>query len=91
MVFADNIVLTEGIWIDLNGRLDTQNGKLEENGLKINTTNNNYLWSNFSGEQNGEEVEVCIREQVLQQMEALSLQGFTFIRMQVFMMMSLTL
>ncbi|KAE8718525.1 Zinc finger family protein, putative isoform 1 [Hibiscus syriacus] len=65
MLFADDIVLVAETKTELNSRLATWKTALEEKGLRINIEKTKYLCSNFSGNQNDEDVEVCIEGHVL--------------------------
>ncbi|KAE8701730.1 Mechanosensitive ion channel protein 2 [Hibiscus syriacus] len=65
MLFTDNIVLVAKTKNELNRRLATWKTALEEKGLRINIEKTEYLFSNFSGNQNDEDVEVCIEGHVL--------------------------
>ncbi|KAE8728970.1 Detected protein of unknown function [Hibiscus syriacus] len=65
MLFADDIVLVAETRTELNSRLTTWKTVLEEKGLRINIAKTKYLSSNFSGNQNAEDVEVCIEGHVL--------------------------
>ncbi|KAE8663451.1 hypothetical protein F3Y22_tig00112968pilonHSYRG00020 [Hibiscus syriacus] len=65
MLFADDIVLIAETKFELNSRLATWKTALEEKGLRINIGKTEYLCSNFSGNQNGEDLEVCIEGHVL--------------------------
>ncbi|KAE8680930.1 hypothetical protein F3Y22_tig00111358pilonHSYRG00037 [Hibiscus syriacus] len=65
MLFADDIVLVAETKTELNSRLATWKSALEEKGQKINIEKTEYLCSNFSGNQNDEDVEVCIEGYVL--------------------------
>ncbi|KAE8684196.1 myosin-J heavy chain-like isoform X2 [Hibiscus syriacus] len=65
MLFADDIVLVAETRTELNSRLATWKTALEEKGLRINIAKTDYLCSNFSGNQNDEDVEVCIEGHVL--------------------------
>ncbi|KAE8705793.1 NAC domain-containing protein 89 [Hibiscus syriacus] len=65
MLFADDIVLVAETKSELNSRLATWKTALEEKGLRINIEKTEYLCSNFSGNQNDENVEVCIEGHVL--------------------------
>ncbi|KAE8681859.1 Detected protein of unknown function [Hibiscus syriacus] len=57
MLFADDIVLVVETRTELNSRLATWKTALEEKGLVINIEKTEYLCSNFSGNQNDEDVE----------------------------------
>ncbi|KAE8733165.1 Malonyl-CoA decarboxylase family protein isoform 2 [Hibiscus syriacus] len=57
MLFADDIVLVAETKTDLNSRLATWKTALEEKGLRINIEKTEYLCSNFSGNQNDEDIE----------------------------------
>ncbi|KAE8668068.1 Armadillo repeat-containing protein LFR [Hibiscus syriacus] len=57
MLFADDIVLVAETKSELNSRLATWKTALEEKGLRINIEKTEYLCSNFSGDQNDEDVE----------------------------------
>ncbi|KAE8661535.1 hypothetical protein F3Y22_tig00113725pilonHSYRG00880 [Hibiscus syriacus] len=65
MLFADDIVLVAKTKNELNSRLATWKIALEEKGLRINIEKKEYLCLNFSGNQNNEDVEVCIEGNVL--------------------------
>ncbi|KAE8705185.1 28 kDa ribonucleoprotein [Hibiscus syriacus] len=65
MLFADDIVLVAETKSELNSRLATWKIALEEKGLRINIEKTEYLCSNFNGNQNDEDVEVCIEGHVL--------------------------
>ncbi|KAE8736173.1 putative Mechanosensitive ion channel domain-containing protein [Hibiscus syriacus] len=65
MFFADDIVLVAETRTELNSRLATWKTALEEKGLRINIAKTEYLCSNFSGNQNDDDVEVCIEGHVL--------------------------
>ncbi|KAE8676679.1 putative beta-D-xylosidase 2-like [Hibiscus syriacus] len=65
MLFADDIVLVAETKSELNSRLATWKTALEEKGLRVNIEKTEYLCSNFSGNQNDEDVEVCIEGHVL--------------------------
>ncbi|KAE8672438.1 tRNA (adenine(58)-N(1))-methyltransferase catalytic subunit TRMT61A [Hibiscus syriacus] len=65
MLFADDIVLVAKTKTELNSKLTTWKTTLEEKGLRINIEKTEYLCSNFSGNQNDEDVEVCIERHVL--------------------------
>ncbi|KAE8675269.1 HAD-superfamily hydrolase, subfamily IG, 5'-nucleotidase isoform 2 [Hibiscus syriacus] len=65
MLFADDIVLVAETKSELNSRLATWKTTLEEKGLRINIEKTEYLCSNFSRNQNDEDVEVCIEGHVL--------------------------
>ncbi|KAE8674435.1 Detected protein of unknown function [Hibiscus syriacus] len=65
MLFAENIVLVAETKNELSRRLTTWKTASEEKGLKINIEKTGYLCSNFSGNQNNEDVEVCIEGHVL--------------------------
>ncbi|KAE8696948.1 Methylcrotonoyl-CoA carboxylase subunit alpha [Hibiscus syriacus] len=65
MLFADDIVLVAETKYELNSRLATWKTALEEKGLRINIDKTEYLCSNFSRDQNEDDVEVCIEGHVL--------------------------
>ncbi|KAE8674391.1 Potassium channel KAT3 [Hibiscus syriacus] len=65
MLFADDIVLVAETKTELNSRLATWKTALEEKGLRINMEKTKYLCTNFNGNQNEEDVEVCIEGHVL--------------------------
>ncbi|KAE8676336.1 General transcription factor IIE subunit 1 isoform 3 [Hibiscus syriacus] len=65
MLFADDIVLVAETKTELNSRLTSWKIALEEKGLRINIEKIEYLCSNFSGNQNDEDLEVCIEGHVL--------------------------
>ncbi|KAE8681311.1 Detected protein of unknown function [Hibiscus syriacus] len=65
MLFADDIVLVAETKSELNSRLATRKTALEDKGLRINIEKTEYLCSNFNGNQNDEDVEVCIEGHVL--------------------------
>ncbi|KAE8708370.1 putative Ankyrin repeat protein [Hibiscus syriacus] len=65
MLFADDIVLVAEKKTELNSRLTTWMTALEEKCIRINIEKTQYLCSNFSGNQNDEDVEVCIEGHIL--------------------------
>nr|KAJ0215583.1 hypothetical protein LSAT_V11C300120150 [Lactuca sativa] len=55
--------------LELNPRLATWKATLEEKGLCINIAKTKYRCYNFSGNQRGDKLEVCINDHVLHLME----------------------
>ncbi|KAE8658174.1 Zinc finger CCCH domain-containing protein 64 [Hibiscus syriacus] len=76
MLFADDIVLVAESKTELNSRLSTWKTALEEKGLRINIEKTEYLCSNFSGNQNDEDVEICIEGHVLPSKDCFKYLGY---------------
>lgn len=62
MLFADDIVLLVESKRGVNTNLDIWHAALEAKGLGLRRSNTEYLWTDFSGENNNEYVVVCVRD-----------------------------
>ncbi|KAL6574410.1 hypothetical protein OROHE_001314 [Orobanche hederae] len=51
--------------MEVNAKLELRRSKLESQGLRVSRSKTEYLWCNFSGESNEEEVEVMIADQIV--------------------------
>ncbi|KAE8722892.1 Proton gradient regulation 7 isoform 2 [Hibiscus syriacus] len=69
------LVLVAEIKTELNRRLAAWKTALEEKSLKINIEKTEYLCSNFSGNQNDDDVEVCIEGHVIPSKECFKYLG----------------
>ncbi|KAL6560456.1 hypothetical protein OROGR_004015 [Orobanche gracilis] len=65
MLFADDIVLVAESRREVNEKLELWRSKLESLGLRMSRSKTEYLWCNFSGENNEEAVEVRIADQIV--------------------------
>ncbi|GJY92521.1 retrovirus-related pol polyprotein LINE-1 [Tanacetum coccineum] len=72
LIFADDIVLVSESAKGLNMRLEDWRKALEDNGLRVSREKTEYLRYDFGNGEitHNEEVDVCIRDKILQPMES---------------------